>query len=55
MLPKQPTPEELRLWPDALRAIAVQLDAGLSQAQAIAGALTRIASDRAEHSPATPA
>ena len=55
MLPKQPTPEELRLWPDALRAIAVQLDAGLSQAQAIAGALTRIASDRAEHSPAAPA
>ncbi len=54
MLPKQPTPEELRLWPDALRAIAVQLDAGLSQAQAIAGALTRIASDRAEHSPSAP-
>jgi len=42
MLPKQPTPEELRLWPDALRAIAVQLDVGLSQSQAIAFALTLI-------------
>lgn len=42
LLAGKPTPEELRLWPDALRAVAVQAEAGLTEAQALANALGRI-------------
>lgn len=43
LLPRpKPTPEELRLWPDILRAVAVQLEAGIPPQQAFTGAINRI-------------